>query len=411
MTLDPVHFDGITDLVRRVSHDIDEDEHRDQAVRAWDAYFDPLYRDGEEVLAPLGDVQRYAVDIADAGGQPDQFDTVHGLDSGTVNPRTFKNGLVLDIAQAAMGVSPSDTDTHRARTVITTVHPTDDTVTISATDDWQKQDAGYWRGQIFEAPRVERDETAVVHGLALYLAESEHALEHADRVSDLLVLDGPLYPKIIANWLDQARPLSDLPLEDPLVQSVVGNYVDLVERFVERGVPLAGFVKNVQSRGIVNTLAEKTNAPWTDDAAFFTQLLERRDGRDRDTDDLTYTNWFVSRTGYDREFSTLGDRLSLDLDLDPEAYEVAFFVVYDPRTDVLFKVELPRAFAEDETCRDRLTNHVLAEVAHEAGPPEAIGKADELARIGIQEKTELVGALEDTLDTECRSTYDDERWG
>ncbi|QDX40743.1 DNA double-strand break repair nuclease NurA [Salarchaeum sp. JOR-1] len=411
MTLDPVHFDGITDLVRRVSHDIDEDEHRDQAVRAWDAYFDPLYRDGEEVLAPLGDVQRYAVDIADAGDQPDQFDSVHGLDSGTVNPRTFKNGLVLDIAQAAMGVSPSDTDTHRARTVITTVHPTDDSVAISATDDWQTQDEGYWRGQLFEAPRVERDETAVVHGLALYLAESEHALEHADRVGDLLVLDGPLYPKIIANWLDQARPLSALPLEDPLVQSVVGNYVDLVERFVERGVPLAGFVKNVQSRGIVNTLAEKTNAPWADDAAFFTQLLERRDGRDRDTDDLTYTNWFVSRTGYDREFSTLGDRLSLDLDLDPEAYEVAFFVVYDPRTDVLFKVELPRAFAEDDACRDRLTNHVLAGVAREAGPPEAIGKADELARIGMQEKTELVGALEDALDTECRSTYDDERWG
>jgi len=227
----------------------------------------------------------------------------------------------------------------------------------------------------------------------------------------LLVLDGPLYPKIITNWLDRARPLSDLPRESDLVKSVVGNYVDLVELFVSRDVPLLGFVKNVASRGVVRALGKRTNAPWPDDAAFFTQLLERRENGERDTDDLTYTNWFVSRTGYDREFSTLGDRLDLDLDLDPEAYEVAFFVVYDPRADVVFKVELPRAFAEDDDVREQVTAYVLSEVAHEAGPPEAVGKADELARIGMQEKNELVGALETALDSEQRKTYDDDRWG
>jgi len=411
MTLDPVHFDGITDLVRRVSHDIDEDEHRDHAAAVWNNYFDPLREDGDDVLSPLGEVTRYAVDLAVAGDQTTDFERVHGLDSGTVNPRTFKNGVVLDIAQAAMGVCPSDTDTHRARTVITTVHPTDDTVKVSATDDWRRRDEGYWRGKIFESPRVDRDESAVVHGLSLYLAESEHALEHAESVDDLLVLDGPLYPKIITNWLDRARPLSDLPRESDLVKSVVGNYVDLVELFVSRDVPLLGFVKNVASRGVVRALGKRTNAPWPDDAAFFTQLLERRENGERDTDDLTYTNWFVSRTGYDREFSTLGDRLDLDLDLDPEAYEVAFFVVYDPRADVVFKVELPRAFAEDDDVREQVTAYVLSEVAHEAGPPEAVGKADELARIGMQEKNELVGALETALDSEQRKTYDDDRWG
>ncbi|MFC7167528.1 DNA double-strand break repair nuclease NurA [Halospeciosus flavus] len=416
MTLDPVHFGGITDLVGRVSHGIDEEEHRDEALRAWETYFDPLFEDGNEILTPVGERRRYAAAIDEAGVQPDQFDTVHGLDSGTINPRAFKNGLVLDVAQAAMSVTPSDEDVHRSRTVVATVHASDETVQVPEDDTWQQKDEGFWWGKIFEAPRVDRDERAVVHALSLYLAESEHAKRLADGVDDLLVLDGPLYPKIITNWLDQSRPLSDLPLENDLVQKVVANYIGLVETFVERDVPLMGFVKNVQSRGLVRTLGRKGGpTPWNDDAAFFSQLLERREsgeeGYERRTDDLTYTNWFVSRLGYDREFSRLGDYLGVETSLDPEAYEVAFFVLYEPRSDVVYKVEMPAAFARDDAVRERVTRQVLRDVAEHAGPPPAVARADELAKIGHAEKAELIPALEEALDSEYDASYDDRRWG
>lgn len=420
MTLDPVHFSGITGLVRRVRHDIDEEEHRDEAERVWETYLDPLYVDGDPVLEPVGDRTRYAVDVAEAGVQSSPFPSVHGLDSGTVNPRQFKNGLVLDVAQAAMSVTPSDVDTHRRRTVVATVHASDETVRFTkgpGVDDWDTHDGGYWRGRIYRAPTVARDEQRVVHALSLYLAESQHALANQDLVDDCLVLDGPIYPKIVLNWLDQHEDLARLPGEDDLTAATIRNYLELAETFIERDVPLVGFVKNLQSRGLVRALDSKPDlvVPWTDDAGFYTQLLERRtrtpDGYERVTDDLTYTNWFVSRLGYDRVVSRLGDRLDLPRDRDPTDYEVAFFVVYDPRTDVTYKVETPRAFVADDGVREQLTRHVVAEVAANAGPPTSVAKADELARISQRETRELVPALADALDSEERRTYDDERWG
>ncbi|WP_435100042.1 DNA double-strand break repair nuclease NurA [Halarchaeum sp. P4] len=413
MTLDPVHFAGIPDLVRDVGGDVDEAEHRADAEAVWETYFDPLYDDGA-VLEPLDEQGRYLADLTEAGASDPAFGAVHGLDSGTINPRAFKNGLVLDVAQAAMGVSPGDTDTHRHRTVIATMLRRDRTVETREFDpeNWQTQDEGYWRGQAIDAPYVERNERAVVHALSLYLAESAHAHEHFDAVDEFLLLDGPLYPKLVTNWLDQNEELATLPAEDGLTRRVIENYLGLVEAGVESDTVVGGFVKNVSSRGIVRALDGKTHAPWLDDAELFGQLLERRDADgDRQTDDLAYTNWFLSRVGYDREFSTLGSRLDLDLALDPEAYEVAFCVLYDPRTDTVYKAELPRAFAADDDVRARVTDQLVRDVAAASGPPDAVARADELARISKREKRHLVDAMADAMDTEPREGYDVDRWG
>jgi len=96
--------------------------------------------------------------------------------------------------------------------------------------------------------------------------------------------------------------------------------------------------------------------------------------------------------------------------MDPEAYEVTFFVVYDPREDVLYKVEAPYAFAGDDETRERLERQILAEVAAERGPPAAVHKADALARISREEKRSLRRTFEDRLDSEELRTYDDVRW-
>jgi hypothetical protein len=412
MTLDPVHFDGIAGLARQIRHEVDADEHRDLAEETWREFLDPLYGDGGVVLEPLLGQRRAAADFEELALQPSPFETAHGLDSGTINPKTFKNGLVLDLAQAAMSATPSDLDLHRSRTVITSVHSNDATIRMNT--DWRKWDEGFSRGRIVQTEPLARDQERVVHGLALYLAESHHALEHAETVEDLLLLDGPVYPKELVNWADRHASLADLVTENELVGEVLENYVGLVERFVEQGVPLAGFVKSPASQALVRALRDRGRpTPWASDAAFFGQVLERRelvgDEYERQTDKLTWTGWFTSTLGADGVFAD-AEELGVERELEASAYEVAFFVVYDPRTDLVHKVELPRAFADDEAVRDAVERYVTREVAAEAGPPEPVAKADELARIGSAEKRELVRKLEQSFDSREDRNYDDERW-
>ncbi len=412
MTLDPVHFDGIAELASQIRHEVDAEEHRDVAEETWANYLDPLYGDDGPVLEPLAEQRRSAADVEELALQPSPFDTAHGLDSGTINPKTFKNGLVLDLAQAAMSATPSDLDVHRSRTVITSVHSND--ATVRTDTDWRKWDEGYSRGRIVHTTPLARDQERVVHGLALYLAESHHALEHADAVGDLLLLDGPVYPKQLVNWADRHASLADLVTENELVGEVLENYVRLVERFAERDVPLAGFVKSPASQALVRALRDRGRpTPWASDAAFFGQVLERREFADGDyhriTDELAWTGWFTSTLGADGVFADSSE-LGVERELPAECYEVAFFVVYDPRTDLVHKVELPRAFADSEDCRHAVERYVTSQVAAEAGPPKPVGKADELARIGATEKAELVRKLERSFDSRRDENYDDQRW-
>jgi hypothetical protein len=45
------------------------------------------------------------------------------------------------------------------------------------------------------------------------------------------------------------------------------------------------------------------------------------------------------------------------------------------------------------------------------GPPLAVRKADELARISREEKAALEGALERAFESERERDYDESRWG
>ena len=424
MTLDPVHFDGIVRLAERIRPGVDPEEGVRFAETVWEEFLDPLWQDDVRVIEPLGEVRRRQVDVEDAALQADPFPTRHGLDSGTINPTTFKNGLVVDVAQAAMSAIPSDLDLHRGRTVVLSVHSNDVTASLGG-EDWFADDEGYTRQHVLQVPRVDRFEQQVVHVLALYLAESKHALENADVVSDLLVLDGPLYPKGLLEWRDRDARLERLLADEERPRRVVENYLRLVERFVERDVPLCGFVKTPSARTITRAVrSSQGNAPWVNDAAFFEAVLDPgndeggpssaaggRGSSDRRTDVLTATNWFVSRGGADGVLAAEGDALGLDRRLDPTDYEVAFCCVYDPRGDHLFRVEAPLAFARDAETRERLLMQVLQGVAIQGGPPPAVAKADELARISRDEKAALKRALERAFETERERDYDTSRWG
>ncbi len=408
MTLDPVHFKGITGLARRIQRDVDAGDHREFAATVWGEYLDPLYDDGEPVVEPLGDQRLRSAAIEQVALTEDRFPTRHGLDSGTINPTTFDNGLVLDVAQAAMAAVPSDLELHRGRTTVMTVHSND--VTVSLDREWTASDEGYSREHVLHAPRVSRYESAVVHELSIYLAESKHALSNADVVEDLLVMDGPVYPKGLLNWAYREPELADLLAEDERPRDVIANYIDLVERLASRSVPMVGFVKTPLSRTITRTVREREgSAPWVNDAAFFKQLLERRRDGERLTDALTFTSWFVSRGGADRAMSTLSDAFGIDRELEPEAYEVTFCIIYDPREDVVYRLEAPAAFTRDPERREALLTQTLKSVAARAGPPLAVAKADGLASIGRRETDALREALEEALDAERESSFDDQR--
>jgi hypothetical protein len=305
---------------------------------------------------------------------------------------------------------PSDVELHRARTIVMTVHTNDPGVSV-ADDDWRVDDEGYARQRALHAPRVDRYEQTVVHALALYLAESSHAIDQAEVVDDLLVLDGPIYPTGLLKWSERDPELRRLLTEEKQPRDVIASYLELVETFVAREVPLVGFVKNSASKAITRTLRPKLGAPWVDDDAFFRRVLERLDDRGEPrTDALTFTNWFRSRAGTD---SIIADG-ELDVDYDralaDEAYEVTFFVVYDPRDDLIYRVEAPYAFTRDPDLRADLTRHLLSEVAAERGPPLPVAKADELARIDRQGKRTLRRRIEREFDTSQQRRYNDKRW-
>ncbi|WP_435155062.1 DNA double-strand break repair nuclease NurA [Haladaptatus sp. DFWS20] len=413
MTLDPVHFDGIAGLADRIDYEGEERNHQELARNVWENYLDPLYHEGTEILQPLDALKRRCANIENLALEDDQFETMHGLDSGTINPQPFKNGLVVDVAHAAMSSTPSDLDLHDSRTVVKAIHTNDNSHDFDT--DWESYSEGSKR-RIVHAPRRDDHEEDIVHALALYRAESRHALDHASDVSDFLLLDGPMYPKGIIRWRDRGKILPDLFEESAEIRTILENYVRLVEEFAERDVPLAGFVKNISAKSIIRTLRDKgVNAPWAHDAAFFSQVLERGEYKgteyERLTDDLTLTNWFVSRAGSDSFFGSEEADRYVDREFAPEQYEVTFCVVYDPRRDLLYKIEAPRIFTEDESCRRRIERQILKEIAIAKGPPKVISKADSLAKISQHSTHSLIRSFERSFDSELDSNYNAIRWG
>jgi len=297
VTLDPIHVENIAQLAYGIAGDVDTTDHDDLAGRVWREWLPELRHDGRVVIEPVDEHERRRAPIDDAALTDRPFETVHGLDSGTINPTTFKNGLVVDdVAHAAMASAPTDLDLHRDRTIVATVHAGDSTANFDG--EWTSRDDGHTRQRVLHAPRVNRYAEGVVHALALYLAEGTHALDHADEVDDLLVLDGPIYPKELFTWDDRNPELGALAREAK-PRAVVEKYVRLVERFVERDVPLAGFVKNPPAgRSFARWLGRASNrrGPTT---RRFTRLLsgERATGKAEAADPTASTTSSPSPRG------------------------------------------------------------------------------------------------------------------
>ncbi len=405
MTLDPVHVDGIAALASQLERTVADDDHDRLAERVWESFLDPLRADDEVVLEPVDERERHRVDIEAVALIDPPFASSHGLDAGTLNPTTYRNGAVVDVAHAAIAREPSDHELHRSRSIVGAVHMGQEQGI--GDEEWSRFDDGYCRQKWIPAPPVDRFAEAVTHSLALYSAESSHAQAHLAEVDDLLMLDGPIYPKELLRWQDRHRELRDRLVSEPLPGEIVTNYLELVENSRDVDMPVIGFVKNPASNRLTRTLRRSgLPAPWRNDAGLFRRILAP--AADPESGTLAYTNWFHSRAGTDGSFTADGGILELDV---PSGAGVTFMTILDPRDGAIYRVEAPAWVTADAERRDRVTGMVLRGVAAERGPPRAIAKADGLARIGRGERRSLRDVIASRWDTEVDRTYDDRRWG
>lgn len=409
MALDAVHFEAMTELLGRVNRPGRARDRHELAERLWhEGLADPPH--GVPVT-PLDEPGRFAASVDELATDTTAFDRITAVDAGSLNPTTFQNGLVIDVAHAAVAASPSDVDLHRRRTVVAAVHGPPAEVRESA--DWTTFDNGYGRARIVAAPPLDHEEETAVHGLALETAEINHALDFAVDHGDCLLMDGSVYPASVLHWADREGTLAETLYADPAPRHVLQQAVDLVDRCRDAQVPLVGLVKNWTARGIVRGLAEAPDLevgaiPWPTDTSLFQQLLAGiADGRA----ELRWTSWFAIEGGVATGLGRAIEEYGLDADAPASAYDLAAMVVYDPRDNLVFRVEAPRPLVESSKSRDRITRHVLSGIARESGPPPTLRKADELARISRGDRQQLKRELEHTLTSPEVTSYDELRWG
>jgi len=197
----------------------------------------------------------------------------------------------------------------------------------------------------------------------------------------------PSTPPASSSGPDHDPELAELLVKDDVLD-VVANYVDLVEEFVERDAALAGFVKSTTSKITITRIVRKEQGnAWANDAAFFRQILERHDDEgERITDALTFTSGsarasgrtWCSRPAATRWASSRNSTTRPTRSLSSSSTTRA-------RT-CCTGWNHPTASPATRETRDAITRQVLADVAAERGPPLAVRKADELARIGGDEK-------------------------
>lgn len=409
MTLDAVHFDAMAGLIEHVDSPGRARDRHELAERLWrEGIVDPHDR---VPLEPIEPAERQVATVDELALADSPFERVTAVDGGSLNPTTFQNGLVVDVAHAAAASTPTDVDLHRRRTIVAAVHGPPGEVHTTA--DWTSFDADHGRSRLVATPSLEHEEETAVHGLSLEAAEIDHALDIALEHGDCLLMDGSVYPAGILHWADREGALEETLYAEPAPRRVLQRAVDLVDRCRERELPLVGVVKNWTARGIVRGLDEAPEPavqpiPWPTDASLFQQLLA---GISDDRTALRWTSWFAIEGGAATGLGRAIEEYDLDAEHAGPTYDLAAMVVLDPREHLVFRVEAPAVLVEGRGVREAITRHVLAGIAREGGPPPTLRKADELARISRGDRRQLKRELERTLATTEVPRYDDLRWG
>ncbi len=428
MTLEPVHIKAMSDLVKRIDVSVDEKDMPDTVVDILQHLHELRY-DGRIILKSLGRVFRGKVNIDRMALSRDPFAVTYACDSGCTNPIPLNNGIYVDFCHCGIASTPSDLDLHSKRTIVAATYSPSREVMINTTTGWELFDGGNGRASIIRIQpgllkkRIKR----MVHDIALYLSESEHMLWIENRFDPegLFIMDGPIYPKQLMYWM--AVGSEDVEIcYDPVSSRILQNYIDLMDRFLAKKRPIIGFVKNPADMQIMRTLRKNgqiKGLPWSLDEQLFKKILSPAQGQlsgtgtseksrrsERSSRYITYTNWFLQPNQfYENLLDTTSPIMedSLTHKFPAEEYALAFFVVYVPSLDVLFKIESPYGIVRDEDMRQLITRKVLYDISVNK-IPLTLSKADSLAKIKASEKKEIVARFEELkVDT----VYNDIRWG
>jgi hypothetical protein len=320
--------------------------------------------------------------------------TTYGVDASTTRPIEFTNGLVFDVAHAKTAATGSaDRAIERTARVVACAYHDDGESTLRSQT---LQDEGAVRSELVCFPpdaEETRNIAKSVASVAQRLSESQQAADTLDAMDDgPLFLDGAVLPLGILYWLlldheDNRSPAAtwDVPYE------IVSNYVEVIDRLHDRDLPVIGIVKSGSMSQVLTALREKIRihdlkdpngrtpgVPWMHDHQLMTEVLQHGD-----TDYLAYTSWFES---HGQEVRDTPHHLLTPVEQllghgPPEAYRRAFFYVRLPRTGDLLRVEAPYLMVDDEARRRQIQLKALKEIARRRGVPQAISRADRIARI------------------------------
>lgn len=362
-----------------------------------------------KALTPL---EYNQIDLLAAARARDQdYEQTYAIDGGSTRPVRLENGTTLCAMQAVLSADPD----RRWQGL-----PLEAYRTIALISHTQRRDLGEARMEHDENDFVRlrrihisrtylvREVERVIKGLARAAAEGGHArhmLERLKLAEGLFFLDGNLYPIGLYYYFlreqsgERAWDLQANWAEWEPARAILAEHVRVVEAFQMKKLACVGLNKNPGTSWLLDFCLDESEHNWSSDAQFIKAVLSEDSRRA-----LGYTNWFVqeryaaSQTageGLERGrfanrpydlFEGLG---SLGLQLEPRAYHVCFFYVYDPRIQSILKIEAPRCVLEAHD-PERLRRAILSEIARGKGVPSALRRADSRARITEEEAAGLL---------------------
>lgn len=439
MTLEPVHMHKISELAKRIDRSF-EFEELNTAIDIY-ALLEELKLDGKVILKAIGRLFRGIVRTELMAQGEDPYPVTYACDSGSTNPMTYDSGLFVDFCHCGLAATPTDLDIQRCRTIVCAAYSSSQRVAMQATSGWETFDEGLGRAKLVTiAPdELKRKAPDMVHSFAMYLAESEHILFMKDRVEaeSFFIMDGPIYPKQLMYWMVLDNEEVKVRQNND-ARKILQNYIDIMDHFLEKRMPVIGFVKNPTDMQIMDSVRKKRESfdlPWMLDSQFFRNLLspekiDSMSGHSGSTSKnngkngkhtgsrnayITYTNWFLQPNRfYERLLNGTSPLAAADMlqqklrhSFSPEDYALCFFMLYVPSKDVVFKVEAPYGLVKDDFFRMQITKKVLFDLSLH-GFPLTLTKADHLAKIRKVERQEIDKFFENmTPDV----SYNDTRWG
>ena len=364
--------------------------------------FDQLKLGGAiKAFTPL---ERSQVDILAAAGWHDPaYAQRYGLDGGSTRALPLENGTTLCAMQAVCSAEPDrrfqGLPLEAYRTVALISHSERLDLGLSQVEHSKEGFIQLWRVHLSRTYLREGIER-VVKGLARAACEGGHLqwmLQQLQPTDGLFVLDGNLYP--IGLYYALSGQQSDRQSWDPRqnwtdwqpAREILTQPLRVVEALQKRKLVGIGLNKNPGTSWLLDFCLEESERNWSSDAQFIKAVLSSRSRRS-----LGYTNWFVQeryslpRSG-DRELESfdLFERLAgLGLVLEPRAYHLCFFYLYDPRIKSVLKIEAPRCVLATHD-PERLRQAIIAEIARGKGVPNALRRADSRARITTEEAVGL----------------------